>query len=286
MKEKIKQVALFATSPEINITEIALQCKEVLQSQNIKVLADKEFSISLKSGINKATQEHIKNNADLLISIGGDGTMISAAKKYGFFGIPVLGINLGKLGFLTDIAPFEITERITEVIQGKYKTDKRSFLSSNVQGRKKNYIALNEIVLHSGSVAQMIEFDLEIVYTQRADGLIVSTVTGSTAYSLSGGGPIIHPSVKAISITPMFPQSLSSSPFLVNLNSKIKITLRSICGSAKLSFDSAEEIEVKNNQVITIQKDKKELTLIHPKNHDFFEACREKLGWGKGIVRK
>ena len=162
--------------------------------------------------------------------------------------------------------------------------------STIITGNKKKIIALNEFVIHTGSIAKMIEFDVYVdevfVYRLKADGIIVNTSTGSTAYSLSGGGPIIHPGVDAISLVPIFPQSLSSSPFVINSNSVIKLVLQNSTDPIKVSFDSDEKIiNSKETVTIEISKSSKELTLVHPNNHDFFETCRNKLGWGVGIVK-
>ena len=152
----------------------------------------------------------------------------------------------------------------------------------------KSNIALNEIVIHSDSVAQLMEYDLFInnifVYRQRADGLIISTPTGSTAYSLSGNGPIVHPEVKAITLLPMFPHSLNSRPMLVDGSSEIKVKIlkNSKCC---ISFDSHNKFKLKVNDEITITKTSDELSLIHPESHNFYEASREKLGWSLGVPK-
>ena len=199
----------------------------------------------------------------------------------------LLGINLGKLGFLTDIAPKNITSELLDVIEGKNNDDKRYFLRTKIDGSTE-HIALNEVVIHSGAIAQLIEFDLYVdnsfVYRQKADGLIINTPTGSTAYSLSGGGPIVHPGLNVLTILPMFPQSLSSSPLIVDSESVIRIECIDDESSAMLSFDSHDNIKIKGKIAIEITKSKGDLNLIHPLNHDFFESCRTKLGWSSSLI--
>ena len=229
---------------------------------------------------------YIIKNTDILISIGGDGSLLSSARKYGNYGIPVLGINLGNLGFLTDIKPEELTNSLIDVFNGEYENEERFFIESIIQDSKQRNIALNELVIHSGSVAQLIEYELSIdkkfVFRQKADGLIISSPTGSTAYSLSGGGPIIHPDVKAMSIVPMFPHSLSSSPLVINQNCNIKIEI--IEGTDPLlSLDSHNSIPLKRGDIIEVKKADKLLNLIHPIDHDYYSACRDKLGWSMNI---
>tara|TARA_B100001123_G_scaffold79381_1_gene90094 strand:+ start:1639 stop:2511 length:873 start_codon:yes stop_codon:yes gene_type:complete len=289
MKNRFLTVALYATSKSERILSIAKQCKEVLVSKKIKIFANENFlQLKSKNLLIKTDQEIIKD-ADLLLAIGGDGTMLNCSREYGSEGIPILGINLGNLGFLADINPDDLTSSLLEVLEGKYSADSRFFIEASITGSKKKYLALNEAVIHSGAIAQMIDFDLFIdntfVFSQKADGLIISTNTGSTAYSLSGGGPIIHPELDALCILSIFPHSLSSSPLVLSPRSQIKVVLNQNSKRCKLSLDSGETVSLKKNDIINIQQSKKFLRLIHPMGHSFYEACRNKLGWGIGIVK-
>ena len=231
---------------------------------------------------------YIQKNSDLIIAIGGDGAMLSCSRIYGSKGIPILGINLGKLGFLTDIAPHELTSRLINVMEGNFDTDERFFLETKVKGLRQKSLALNEVVIHSGAIAQMIEYDLYIdnvfVFRQKADGLIICSPTGSTAYSLSAGGPILHPNLDAISIIPMLPQSLTSSPLVVKASSKIKVILSDSSVNVHLSFDSHDLTKLSGNNEINICKSNSMLEFIHPFDHDFYDGCRNKLGWSSTIV--
>ena len=289
MKNKFSKIALSSTSQDESIMSIARQIFEILSNVGVETLYDDNLSdLAEQIGKKSSSVEHIIQNADLLIAIGGDGTMLNCSQKYGSKGIPILGINLGKLGFLTDIAPDEITTRLIDVVKGKFVEDKRFFLEASLKGHKQNLIALNEVVIHSGAIAQLIEFNLFIndhfVYRQKADGLIVNSPTGSTAYSLSGGGPIVHPSVDAITLSPMFPQSLSSSPLVVSADSFIRVELINPELTAQVSFDSHDSLNIKGVQEINISKAASVLNLIHPLDHDFFGGCRNKLGWSSGLI--
>jgi NAD+ kinase len=163
-------------------------------------------------------------------------------------------------------------------------------LRATINGDKESKVALNEVVIHSGAVAQMIEYEVFLddlfLYRQKADGLIINTPTGSTAYSLSGGGPIIHPSVNAFTLLPMFPHSLSSNPLLVSHESKIKIRIIESKKKTMLSLDSHNTIPLLVNDEVLIDKNPDLITLIHPTDHDFFSTCRDKLGWSIGIANK
>ena len=288
MKYKFSHIALSTSSQDIRVLPIATQVHEILNNAGIKVSFDANLSnLEITTKTRHKSQNYITKNAELLIAIGGDGTMLNCSRRYGSKGVPILGINLGKVGFLTDIAPNEMTSRLLEVIKGDYIQDKRFFLEASIEGQKEKYLALNEVVIHSGAIAQLIEFDLFIdnkfVYRQKADGLIVNSPTGSTAYSLSGGGPIVHPRVDAITLLPMFPQSLSTSPLLVEASSSIKINLIDKKLKSQLSFDSHDSLSFRGLKEIVISRADEVLNLVHPKDHDFFEGCRNKLGWSSGL---
>ena len=289
MKNKFSKIALSSTSQDEKVISIARQIFEILSNVEVETLYDDNLSVLEElTGLKSLSTKAIVEKADLLIAIGGDGTMLNCSKKYGSKGIPVVGINLGKLGFLTDIAPEEITTKLIEVIKGNFVEDKRFFLEASMQNQNESLIALNEIVIHSGAIAQLIEFNLFIndhfVYRQKADGLIINSPTGSTAYSLSGGGPIVHPGVDAITLLLMFPQSLSTSSLLVRADSSIRIELTNPQLSAQVSFDSHDSLTVKGIQEINISKSSSVLNLIHPLDHDFFGGCRNKLGWSSGPI--
>lgn len=286
---KFKTVSIFSSLGGEKVFSIISQVEEVLTSLGVRVLLNASLKSKTKFKKKLYGNKYILRNAELVIAIGGDGTLLSASRIYGYKGIPVLGINLGTIGFLTDIAPEDLTNSLTNILQGNYIEDNRFLLSASVNGTNlKESIALNEIVIHSDSIAQLMEYDLYIdnkfVYKQRADGLILSTPTGSTAYSLSGNGPIVHPDVKAITLLPMFPHSLNSRPMLVHENSSIKVKIKKN-SKCCISFDSHNKFKLKLNDEIRIQRTPKEVTLIHPENHDFFAASREKLGWSLGVSK-
>ncbi len=286
---KFKKVGLFTSSVDPEKIFIAKQIEEILNSKGCEVLYDVTFRSNKRSSNKKTfSSKYLTKNCDLVIAIGGDGTMLSCSRLYGLQEIPILGINLGRLGFLTDIAPHELTTKLQEVLSGQYTLDKRFFLETTIKGDRKKYIALNEVVIHSGAIAQLIEYDLFIddvfVFRQKADGIIISSPTGSTAYSLSGGGPIVHPSLDAISIMPMFPHSLSSSPLVINADSNIRISTVGKKNKASLSFDSHNSLNMPSENEINISKSISMLNLLHPIGHDFYDGCRNKLGWSSGII--
>ncbi len=288
-KTKFKKVGIYSSLDARKVNHIAYQIEEILQNLNIDILIPASFS-SYKTSFGKHySDNYVNKNADLVIAIGGDGTLLSSARRFGYMGIPILGVNLGSLGFLTDVPPEELTHSIQSILKNKYEKEERFFLESKVNNEKTKNKALNEIVIHSRKVAQLIEYELfidqDFVYRQKADGIIISTPTGSTAYSLSANGPIIHPSAKAICLLPMFPHSLNSRPLIVDENAQIQIR---ICkkGSSSLSLDSHLINSLHYGDLINISKAKSKLTLIHPLEQDFYSSCRNKLGWSLGIPKK
>lgn len=287
--KNFKQIAIYSSKKDKSVSQIALQVAEILQSHNIKILVARSSTLSEKSFKNLYSDSYILKNADLVIAIGGDGTLLSAARLFGSRGLPLLGINLGNLGFLTDIPPSELTKSINNILKGDFLQDKRIFLNASLEKGNRRGLALNEAVIHSGSVAQLIDYELHInekfVYRQKADGIIVSTPTGSTGYALSGNGPILHPNVKGIILLPMFPHTLNSRPLIIDDEAKIRI---SVVGKrrAMLSLDSHDLMDIRKGTDILIEKSPVELNLIHPLDHDFFSASRNKLGWSLDYSKK
>ncbi len=238
--------------------------------------------------INSVNHDDFVKTVNLIIVFGGDGTLLNSARKYLDYEIPVLGINMGKVGFLTDIKVDNFEHSLSDILDGNYVMEERNLVSAKFN--ETHLYGLNEVVIHSGSYAQLMRYQLsvneKIVYEQRSDGLIVATPTGSTAYALSAGGPIIHPSLDVWTILPMLPQSLSSRPFIISSEEKVTINLFDGPNEqAKICVDGQNDIDLPFNTEISISKMKKTLKLVHPKDNDFFEACREKLGWSLNISK-
>ncbi|TGG95726.1 NAD(+) kinase [Natronospirillum operosum] len=229
--------------------------------------------------------------ADLIIVVGGDGTLLGAARDMARFERPMLGINRGRLGFLTDIMPDDLETEVSAVLDGRYLLEHRFLLEAVLErdgveiGRE---TALNDVVLHPGQSIRMIEFDLYVdehfVYRQRSDGLIVSTPTGSTAYALSAGGPIMQPGLDAISLVPMFPHSLTSRPLMIDGNARIRIDLgASNEESPHVACDAQKHMQTRPGDRLHIGKHQHRLHLLHPQQHNYYEICRTKLGWGSRL---
>ena len=235
------------------------------------------------------SHEEFSSKVDLIIVFGGDGTLLGSARRYLKFNIPILGINMGTVGFLTDIKIEDFESVIKDIIDGNCKIEERNLVSATFNNT--TVYGLNEIVIHSGAYTQLMRYRLsvneKVVYEQRSDGLIIATPTGSTAYALSAGGPIIHPELDVWTILPMLPQSISSRPFVISSNEEVKVNLlRGPLESAKICADGQEDISTPYLEDIKISKMKDKLRLVHPLDNDFFEACREKLGWSLDISKQ
>lgn len=265
-------------------------------------LAAKELTVVLDSataqqigddGCASFPRNELAKNCDLVVVVGGDGSMLNVAKAMASDEVPVIGINRGRLGFLTDILPEELEQRIDEVLDGQYSVEKRFLLDVFLRDAEhETYLgsALNDVVLHPGKAAQMIEFELFVgdsfVYSQESDGLIVATPTGSTAYALSAGGPIMHPDLDAVVLVPMYPHSLSSRPVVVDGRSEIKLRIAEAGRLQPLvSCDGEERYGASAGDEIIVRKKTVSLKLIHPPSYSFYQACRSKLGWGSRLIR-
>lgn len=229
--------------------------------------------------------------ADLAIVVGGDGNMLGAARVLSRFDIHVVGVNRGNLGFLTDIHPDDIVQQMDLIFDGHCTVEQRFLLEVSVYRHeilKSSNAAVNEIVLHHAKVAHMMEFEVYIddafVFSQRSDGLIVATPTGSTAYSLSGGGPILMPHLDALTLVPMFPHTLSSRPIVVDANSKISMRVSgNNTDNLQISCDSHIVLPVLPGDEIRVHKNANKLTMVHPKDYNYFNVLRNKLNWGSKL---
>jgi NAD+ kinase len=269
----------------------------LLQRQGTKLVIDEAVSGFMQdhnafSDMLVVPQNDLYLHCELVIVVGGDGSMLKSAGSLANQNIPVVGINRGRLGFLTDIRPEELESSLGQVLDGKYKEESRFLLNVTMQrGDKQEDVgcALNDVVLHPGIAAQMIEFSLyiddEFVYQQASDGLIVATPTGSTAYSMSAGGPIMHPKLDAVVLVPMYPHTLSSRPVVIDGKSEIKIVVGDRHNMMpQISCDGSVEFTTEPGDQIFVRKKSEKLRLLHPVDYNYYATCRSKLGWSQRLV--
>jgi NAD+ kinase len=265
-----------------------------LGKREAEVLLDKrslESAVANDQGYNFVDRPSMGENCDLIIVVGGDGTLLNAARDLVDYKVPLLGINLGRLGFLADVTPSELEESLDQIFSGIYKEDQRTLLQATVirDGEQISHnTAFNDVVLHTRNVARMIEYETYIneqfVNVTRSDGLIVSTPTGSTAYALSGGGPIVHPELKALVLVPICPHTMSHRPIVVDADNKIEIIVsESNQAHAQCTCDGQVDLALQNGDRIVIEKKEHPIRLIHPASYNYFKLLRAKLHWGKRL---
>ena len=258
-----------------------------LSNYDVSIFIDESSSYKHKL-VSAVKHEQFIKEVDIIIVFGGDGTLLNSARQYLEYEIPILGVNMGNVGFLTDIKVDNFDKTIIEILQGNFKIEERNLVSAKFN--ENHLYGLNEVVIHSGAYAQLMRYRLyvnnKVVYEQRSDGLIIATPTGSTAYALSAGGPIIHPSLDVWTILPMLPQSISSRPFIISSDADIEMEIFDGPNNhAKICVDGQDDIDIPYGEKISILKMAKTLKLVHPEDNDFFEACREKLGWSLNISK-
>ncbi len=260
------------------------QALTFLGERGLEVYPDRYTAQALGLPRHFATEE-MGQHCDLAIIVGGDGTFLSSARRLGDSQIPLLGINLGRLGFLVDISPEAMHDSLAEILDGHYDAEERFLLSCQV-GEQPVELALNDVVIHKWNTARMIEFetwvDDSFIDTQRSDGIIVSTPTGSTAYALSGGGPLLSPALDAIALVPICPHTLSNRPIVVHGRNVVRFR---VCGRTppdhvRVTCDGQVTLEVGPDEDVVLRRHPHPLRLIHPAGHDHFQILRTKLHWG------
>ncbi|HUP98462.1 MAG TPA: NAD(+) kinase [Usitatibacter sp.] len=286
MPPAFKTVAVVGKSDAPSLPDILEELSSVLRARGIATVMD-----PLTAGAARAKPDAVVEMAalpaksDLAVIVGGDGTLIAAARLMADHGVPLVGVNLGRLGFLTDIPADNVAPAIEAVLAGDFVPEQRLLLAGSVRRAAKTMIAataMNDVVVSRGAVGSMIEFavtvDGEFIYSLRADGLIVATPTGSTAYALSAGGPILHPALQAIALVPISPHTLSNRPVAIRSTSKVEITL--VRGpDARANFDVQTHFQLEHGDVVCVQAAPKPATLLHPKGYRYFSMLRQKLRW-------
>lgn len=291
MKSSFKKIGIIARLKSPGVKETLNTLVQFLLDLNQPIVIEAETAESLTQlSIPTVSREELAKCCDLVIVVGGDGSLLHTAHLVVNHEVPVLGINRGSLGFLTDILPKHL-DKIKDILSGHYQLEKRFLLTTKIEFQSEALgtdDALNEVAIIPDLVPHMIEFEIYIndqfVCSQDSDGIIVATPTGSTAYALSGGGPILNPKLDAIVLVPMFPHTLSSRPIVIEGNCEIRIIISpNNPTSPRLSCDGRAYIKTPPGSHITIRKKSKMLHLIHPLDYQYYETLRSKLHWGKKL---
>jgi NAD+ kinase len=290
MKFPFRNVALIGKHNAPEISEPLLRLGAFLASRGLTVVVD------------SLTAEHLKGNpyqtmsladigyaVDLAIVMGGDGTMLNIARTLSLSQIPLVGVNQGRLGFLTDLTLDNMLDTLGAMLEGKFVTEERLLLAARVLRNDAEVYsgrAFNEVVVHRNNTSSMIEFEVRIdgeyLYNQRADGLIVSTPTGSTAYAMSAGGPIIHPGLDVLGLVPICPHTLSNRPIVVKGSSELEILVHRT-GDIQLRFDSHTSCDLQLHDKIIVKRHPETVCLLHPAGHSYYHTLREKLLWNQTL---
>jgi NAD+ kinase len=288
MRKKFKKIGLWGRLSETSVAHPASQISKHLKHLGVDVYAVAGSSAKPLGDVERLGEEEIAKRVDLLVAIGGDGNMLRAARRAAAHGVPLLGVNRGRLGFLTDISPEHMLEAIDAILAGDYHAEDRQMLEATLSHGKRSetLYALNDVVLQKGDSGRIIEFvttvDGTYVNTHGGDGLIVSTATGSTAYSLSCGGPIIQPDVDALVMIPICPHTLSDRPLVLRGTSEIHIKMvASGDYKAHVACDGDELGRMTEKDALKVRTAKRHVTLLHPKDYNYYELLRSKLNWGR-----
>jgi NAD+ kinase len=288
MKTSFRTVALIGKYKSPEIAEPLLRLAKYLEERRVKVLIDRLTASHIgDSKYPVLLLEELGRKADLAIVIGGDGTMLNIARTLAPYDVPLVGINQGRLGFLTDISVDTMFETIGTILDGKAVTEDRMLLQSEIfSGNERVFdvLAFNDVVISKGIKGSMVEFEVridgEFIYTQRSDGLIVATPTGSTAYALSSGGPIVHPSLSVIALVPVCPHTLSNRPIVISSDCTVEITIRS-ADDPRAHFDSHSRVDLREGDRIVVRRYSHTISLLHPVGHSYYAMLREKLNWNR-----
>jgi len=283
-----KTIGIVSRPRQEDVAAVVPKLISWLESRGLSVFYDEETAACLASSARQRTREAIATSVDLMIVLGGDGTLLAAARSLGDHAVPILPVNLGGLGFLTSVTVTDLYPILEEVLDNRSRVSERTLLEAQiVRGGAvvERHRALNDAVLNKGALARIIDLNLfvntEFVCLFKADGLIISTPTGSTAYSMAAGGPIVHPKVPAFIVTPICSHTLTNRPLAIPDTSRIEITFRAGEEPVFLTLDGQVGRELARGDSVVIVKTPTALRLVRPERKTYYEILRSKLKWGE-----
>jgi NAD+ kinase len=290
MTARFATIGLMGRLDDPPVLEMVGRLAKELGSAKVTVYADEALALPASSGVQLLPAKTLAQKADLLIVVGGDGTLLKAAHLVSARPIPLVGVNLGRLGFLADITPEQVQDDIRAMLAGEFTREERLLLeAAATRGGKTEATvpALNDVVVHKSDGGRLIEFetwvDGHFLCAYRADGIVVATPTGSTAYALSGGGPILHPALEAIALVPICPHTLGDRPLVVAGTSRIEIRIGDTHGGgAQVTWDGQHAESLKTGDRVEVHCSAKRISFIHPRGYDYYKILRTKLHWGRG----
>lgn len=291
MDTGFKTVAIVARRQDQTISDTVMQVSEVLTLLGADLVYEDSTASSMEgalgSDIVDRPRSELADVSDLIVVVGGDGSLLGVSRDISHRSVPMVGVNRGGLGFLAAVSPELLQSEFEKIWRGEFSLEDHFFLNAKILrdgAILSTSAALNDVVVQPQNTARMIDFELwvddEFVYDQRSDGVIIASPTGSTAYSLSAGGPIMHPGLDAIGIVPMFPHTLTSRPLVVRGDASIRIEARE---TARVSCDSQVIVPIQRGDQLIVEKSTKPLKLLYPTGHSFYESCRSKLDWASRL---
>jgi NAD+ kinase len=284
--KRIKRIGIIANIRKATALECSADLRKWLLEQGMEVFLDEEIAAAIgeKEGLDR---RNLAEQSDLLVVLGGDGAMLRAARSIREFEIPIVGINLGTFGYLTEINLNEMYPSLARILRGDYSTEDRMMLDLQVlrDGRTScEFTVLNDVVISRGNLSRIIDMETAVddhyLTTFRADGLIISTPTGSTAYSLSAGGPIVFPSQNVIIVNPICPHTLTNRPIILPCNMTVTVKVWSEEEGVNVDLDGQESVSLKSGDTLIVRRSRYVTTLVSSSNRDYLEILRSKLGWG------
>lgn len=293
MSTPFRACALIGRHSDTRVADSMLTLARHLTARGVTVLISREVQLDFGDArVTAIDEQTMSQRANLVIAIGGDGTMLYAARLVATSDVPLLGINRGRLGFLTDVSPEDMLERLDDILQGRFTEDRRTLLEARLQpqgGAEIVMTALNDVVIQKWETGRMLDIATSIegrhLNTHGSDGLIVATATGSTAYALSCGGPIIQPELGVLVLVPISPHTLSDRPIVVPSGSRIEIRLVEKPDTrAQVMCDGAVLGELQVSGQLLVGPSKHRITLLHPPGYDYYRLLRSKLHWGRGSI--
>ena len=290
MSTRFATIGLMGRLADPQVLEMVARLAAELGGAKVTVYADEALALPVSSGVQLLPTKTLAEKADLLVVVGGDGTLLKAAHAVAARPIPLVGVNLGRLGFLADITPERVQDDIRAMLQGEFTREERLLLEAAAArgGKTEPTVpALNDVVVHKSDGGRLIEFetwvDGHFLCAYRADGIVVATPTGSTAYALSGGGPIIHPAMDAIALVPICPHTLGDRPLVVSGGSRVEIRIGDTHGGgAQVTWDGQHAESLKTGDRVEVRCAAKRISFIHPRGYDYYKILRTKLHWGRG----
>ena len=287
MKNAFNHVALIGKFNAPEMRDNVLEMAQFLAAQQVNVFIEQNTAKHCDIGGYQCFNiEEIGSRVDLAIVLGGDGTMLTVARQLATSDIPLIGVNQGRVGFLTDVSSANMLDEMRKILLGEFSIEQRILLSATIMrnGQVVSHgLAMNDVVVNKSGMSRLIELEVNVdgqfVHKQRSDGLILATPTGTTAYALSAGGPILHPTLDAITLVPICPHTLSNRPIAFNSASKVEITLVH-AEDAAVHLDGQLQIDLLVGDKVIVQRDEKTVNLLHPIGHSHYAMLRQKLNWG------